>query len=132
MHVLCPGFRIMIKKGCQNENHCWKFGQKTKLVCFDIQIRLFTYLIFFLGLKLFLFFKIESWKFSASVWKRISWNLKKFQLIQLIQTIFIFSLSCLIELKFCEDSRNSFSNRCWKCQLSIYAFRTTYLIGTPK
>ena len=33
--------------------------------------------------------------------------------------IFIFSIGCLIELKFCEVSRNSFSNRCWKCQFSI-------------
>ena len=49
------------------------------------------------------------------------WNLTKFQLIQLIQTIvnFIFSIVCLIELKLCEVSRNSFSNRCWKFQLSI-------------
>ena len=41
--------------------------------------------------------------------------------IQLIQTIaiYIFSLGCLIELKFCEVSRNSFSNRSWKFQLSI-------------
>ena len=48
--------------------------------------------------KTFLFFKIESW------------NLKTFQLIQLGQTIFIsiFSIRCLIELKFCEVSRNSF------------------------
>ena len=68
--------------------------------------------------KTFLFFKL---KLSASVWKRISWNLTKFQLIQLIQTIFIsiFSIRCLIELKFCEVSRNSFLNRCWKFQLSI-------------
>ena len=45
----------------------------------------------------------------------------KFQLIYLIQTIviFIFSIGCLIELKFCEVSRNSISNRCWKFQLSI-------------
>ena len=28
-------------------------------------------------------------------------------------------MGCLIELKFCEDSRNSISNRCWKFQLSI-------------
>ena len=33
--------------------------------------------------------------------------------------IFIFSIGCLIELKFCEVSRNSFSNRYWKFQLSI-------------
>ena len=30
-----------------------------------------------------------------------------------------FSLGCLIELKFCEVSQNSFSNRCWKFQLFI-------------
>ena len=30
-----------------------------------------------------------------------------------------FSIGCLIELKFCEVSRNYFSNRCWKFQLSI-------------
>ena len=45
--------------------------------------------------------------------KIISWNLTKFQHIQLIQTIFIsiFSIRCLIVLKFCEVSRNSSSNR---------------------
>ena len=48
-------------------------------------------------------------------------NLTKFQLIQLIQTtvMYIFSIGCLIELTFCEVSRNSFSNRFWKFQLSI-------------
>ena len=56
-----------------------------------------------------------------SVWNWISWNLTKFQLIQLIQTIviFIFSMGCLIELKLCEVSRNSFSNWFWNLQLSI-------------
>ena len=40
---------------------------------------------------------------------------------QLIQTIviFIFSIGGLIELKFCQVSRNSFSNRCWEFQLSV-------------
>ena len=66
-------------------------------------------------------FQNRKLKLSASVWKRILWYLTKFQLIQLIETIFIsiFSICCLIELKFCEISRNSFSNRCWKFQLSI-------------
>ena len=43
------------------------------------------------------------------------------QLIQLIQTIdnLIFSIGCLIELKSCEVSQNSFWNRCWKFQFSI-------------
>ena len=59
-------------------------------------------------------FSFVSWKaflsqFSVTIWNRISWNLTKFQLIQLIQTIFIsnFSIGCLIELKFCEVSRNA-------------------------
>ena len=45
-------------------------------------------------------------KLSASVWNKISWHLTKFQLIQLIQTIviFIFSIGCLIEVKFCKIS----------------------------
>ena len=76
--------------------------------------------VFFLGIKLFCF-QDRKLKFLASVWKRSSWNLMKFELIELIQTIFIsiFSICCLIELKFCEVSRNSFLNRCWKFQLSI-------------
>ena len=59
------------------------------------------------GLALFLknktfFCQDRQLKFSASVWFRISWNT-----IQLIQTtfIFIFSIGCLNELKFCEISR---------------------------
>ena len=60
-------------------------------------------------------------KLSTSVWKWILWNLTKFQLIQVFQTIFIsvFSIHCLIELKFCEVSRNSISNWTWKFHLSI-------------
>ena len=48
-------------------------------------------------------FQDRKLKLSASVWKRISSNLTKFQLIQLIQTIaiFIFSIDCLIQLKIC-------------------------------
>ena len=61
-----------------------------------------------------------SWPIQLKL-SRISWNLTKFQLSQLIQTIliFIFSIRCLIELKFCEVSRIFFSNRRWKFQLSI-------------
>ena len=29
-------------------------------------------------------------------------------------------ITCLIELKFCEVSQNSFSNRCWKFQPAFY------------
>ena len=65
---------------------------------------------------------------SASVWKKILWNLAKFHLIQLIQTIviYIFSLGCLIELKFCEVSPNLFLNRCWKFQLLILKKKKFY------
>ena len=58
---------------------------------------------------------------SLSAWNWISWNLTKFQLIQFIQTIviFIFSIGCLIELKFCKVSRNSISKWTWKFQHSI-------------
>ena len=71
--------------------------------------------------KTFFVFQHRKLKLSASVWNWISWNLTKVQLIQLIQTIVIFSFSigCLIELKFCEFSRNAFSNKCWKFKLSI-------------
>ena len=76
---------------------------------------------FFLRIhKTFLFFKISrKMKQLASVWKWISWNLKKFQLIQLIQKIFvsIFCIHCLIGLKFCH--KILFSNRYWKFQFSI-------------
>ena len=41
-------------------------------------------------------FQYRKLKLSASVWKRISWNLTKFELIQLIHKNF--SIGCLIEL----------------------------------
>ena len=49
---------------------------------------------------------------------------QKIQLIQLIQKIIIlsFSINCLIELKFFE----TFSNRCWKFQLSILKNKKKY------
>ena len=66
-------------------------------------------------------FQDRKLKLSASVWKRILWNLTKFQLDQETDRKnenknFLNELN---ELKFCEVSRNSFSNRCWKFQLSI-------------
>ena len=67
-----------------------------------------------------IFFRNNIFCFSRHKAKSFS-NCLKFQLIQLIQTIviFIFSIACLIELKFCEVTGNSFSNRFWKFQLSI-------------
>ena len=100
-----------------HQNLYWKLGQEIKLFCFDIDKSLKN---IFLGIKFFVF-QDRKLKVSASVWNRISSNLTKFQLIQLIQSIFIsvFSIRCLIELRFCEASRNSFSSRCWKFQFSI-------------
>ena len=48
-----------------------------------------------------IFFQDRKLKFSASVWKRISWNLTKFELNQLIWTISIsiFSIGCLIKVE---------------------------------
>ena len=71
--------------------------------------------------KTFLFFKIESWNFQYLLEIEFHETSQKFQLIQLIQiiAIFIFSMGCLIELKLCELSQNSFSIRFWKIQLSI-------------
>ena len=66
-------------------------------------------------------FQDRKLKLSASVWKRISWNLTKFQLNQTTDRKNENNncLNELNELKFCEVSRNSISNRCWKFQLSI-------------
>ena len=69
----------------------WKLGQQTP------SLETTTKEIFFFGLTL-----------SASVWNRISRKHTKY----LIQTIII-----SIELKLCEVSRNSFSNRCWNFHL---------------
>ena len=71
--------------------------------------RLLPKLYFFMH-KTFLFLKIVSWNFQH-LFKKYFTQLTKFQLIQLIQTIFIsiFSIHFLIELKFCEVSQNSVS-----------------------
>ena len=60
-------------------------------------------------------------KLSESLWKRITWNLTKFQLNQTTDRKNENNncLNKLNELKFCEVSQNSISNRCWKFQLSV-------------
>ena len=74
----------------------------------------------FLGIKLFCF-QDRQLKLLASVWKMILWNLTKFQLNQTSDTKHgnEICLNELNELKFCEVSQNSISNRCWQFQLSI-------------
>ena len=71
--------------------------------------------------KTFLFFKIESWNFQQLFeieFRETSHNFNSFSSFR--QFLFqFFSIFCLIALKFCEVSRNSLSNRCWKFQLCI-------------
>ena len=94
-----------------NQNLPSKLGQQSIICRNSPSLTLLGYGLkyIFLGIKLFAF-QDKKLKLSTSAWKRISWNLTKFQLIQHIQTIFIFinlSVVCLIELKFCEVSWNS-------------------------
>ena len=64
--------------------------------------------------KTFLFFKIESWNFQYLFeieFRETSQNFNSFSLFR--QLLFsCFFIGCLIELKFCEVSRNFFLNRC--------------------
>ena len=76
-------------------------------------------ILFFLGIKLFFVFQDRKLKLSASVWKKISCNLTKFQLIQIIFSSFFF-LSVVGLSWNCEVSRNSFSNRFWKKVSAVY------------
>ena len=72
--------------------------------------------------KTFFLFQDRKLKLSASVWKMISWNLTKLQLIQLIQFLFSFCLSVVWlswnfvrfhEIIFQTDAEN-FSILSWK------------------
>ena len=70
----------------------------------------------------FIFFRnkiFQDRKLTLSASVLIKKNFEKSQLIQLIETIFIsiFCIRCLIELKFCEVSQNSFSN--WWCMFQL-------------
>ena len=75
----------------------------------------------FLGIKLFLFVKIESWNFQQLFDLGFRETLQNFNSFN--QTFrWHFSRgnkSCPNELKFCEVSRNNKSKRCWKFQNSI-------------
>ena len=64
----------------------------------------------------FLFLKVENWKSQHLLVKQFLWDLKKFQLLHLVQKML---LHFFCEFKFCEVSRNNVSIRCWKFQLSI-------------
>ena len=72
-------------------------------------------------MKLFLFFQDSKLRLKAPVWNHISWNLCKMSthLSYSDDCYFHFFIGFLIELKFCQVSRNSFSNRFWKSQLFI-------------
>ena len=76
---------------------------------------------FFFRNKTFLFFKIQSWNFQQLFeieFRETSQNFKAIR--QKIEKNWNKNcLNELNELKFCEVSRNSISNSCWKFQLSI-------------
>ena len=62
-----------------NQNLHWKFGQQTKFFCFDIDNGLKN---IFLGIKLFLFFKIESWNFQVQFEIKFRETLQNFNSIR--------------------------------------------------
>ena len=76
--------------------------------------------------KKFLFFKIESWSFQNLFENEFCETSQSFNtFIKLLLTFF--SLGCLIELKFREVSRNSFSNRSWKFQLFMLKNKKSFI-----
>ena len=111
---------------CLAQNLHWKLGRLTPSFGSILMVRIKKY---FVRNKTFFVFQDRKLKLSIPVRNGISWNLTKFQLIQLIQiiSIFIFSISYLIELNFSEDSRNSISNRCWYFQLSILKNKKSFI-----
>ena len=107
----------------------WKLGQLTPSFGSILAIWLKKY---FFRNKTFLFFKIESWNFQNLFeieFRETSQNFNSFSLFRQL-LIFVFSIVCLIELKFCEVSRNSFSNRFWKFLLSIILEKVLFLKKT--
>ena len=89
---------------CLAQNLHWKLGRLTPSFGSILMVRIKKY---FVRNKTFFVFQDRKLKLSIPVWNGISWNLTKFQLIQ------------LIELKFCKVSRNSFTKSFWKFHLSI-------------
>ena len=70
--------------------------------------------------KTFLFLKIESWNFQHLFEKEFRETSQNFNSIRHPRkNVTNNCLNQLNELKLCEVSRNSFSNRFWKFQLSI-------------
>ena len=96
---------------CQNLH--WKFGRLMPSFGSILAVRLKKY---FFRYKTFLFFKITSWDFQHLF--EIKVHKISTHLAYSDNSYFLFFIGFLIELKFCEVSRNSFSNRFWKFQLS--------------
>ena len=75
-----------------------------------------------LGIKLFLFFKIESWNFQhlfEKEFRETSQNFNSFSSFR--QFLFPHFVSIVwLNWNFMKLSRNSFSNRCWKFPKKIY------------
>ena len=51
--------------------------------------------------------------------RETSQNFNSFSSFRQLLFLFFLCICCLIELKFCKVSQNSFANRCWKYQSSI-------------
>ena len=103
-------FSVSVFFGYSVSNIHWKLGQQRPT------------LLAYLGIKLFLFFNIERWNFQYLLEKESLETSQNFQLIQVIQTIFIFifSIRCLIESKFCEVSRFFFKKESLNCQAFVW------------
>ena len=107
---VCWCLLLILVLGCKNPKTSLKIGSANKVFWFDID----NCLKFLFRNKTFSFFKIESWNFQTLFEKEIC------------ETSHIISTqthrknennNCLNnELKFCEVSENSISNRCWKFQ----------------
>ena len=104
-----------------------KIGSVNKLFCFDIDNGLKH---FFFRNKKFLVFQDRKVKLSESGWKKISLNLTKFKLNPTTHrnNKNNYCLNKVNELKFCEVSWNSISNRYWKFQLSILKNKKVFFL----
>ena len=88
----------------------WKLGQQSA-ICWNSLGPFKDYGLNHIYLEIFfLFFKIESWNFQHLFEKEFRESSQKFQLIQLIQTIFIFLSVVWLNWNFVGFH---FSNRCW-------------------
>ena len=106
-----------LRENCASKRHLldlpWWYGLKN---------------IFFSN-KTFWFFKIESWNFQYPFEIKFCETSENFNLFSWFRQLLFpfFSLGCLIDLKLCEVSWNSYSNWFWKFQLSIFKNEKSFI-----